>query len=73
MQAEPLCEFLLPMLRFDPRKRATAAELLRHPWLREEAQPSRFRRGLEEGRQDMRPRQHRCEPLDSVVAAAALV
>ena len=27
--------FLTPMLEFDPTKRATAAECLRHPWLAE--------------------------------------
>lgn len=32
-QAAALSDFLLPMLRFVPSRRATAAEMLRHPWL----------------------------------------
>ena len=32
-QAEALRDFLEPMLHFDPAQRATAAEMLRHPWL----------------------------------------
>jgi serine/threonine-protein kinase SRPK3 len=28
-----MADFLLPMLHFDPDKRATAAEALQHPWL----------------------------------------
>jgi serine/threonine protein kinase len=28
-----MADFLLPMLHFDPEKRATAAEALKHPWL----------------------------------------
>ena len=36
MQALGLKEFLLPMLNLVPGKRATAAEMLRHPWLRGE-------------------------------------
>lgn len=32
-EAAALTDFLLPMLRVDPRSRATAAEMLRHPWL----------------------------------------
>ncbi|XP_064604565.1 SRSF protein kinase 3-like isoform X2 [Liolophura sinensis] len=31
--AQDLSDFLLPMLHFDPEKRATAAECLKHPWL----------------------------------------
>ena len=30
-----LADFLLPMLEFDPEKRATAEECLQHPWLAE--------------------------------------
>lgn len=36
MQAHGLRDFLVPMLNFVPGKRATAAESLRHPWLRGE-------------------------------------
>lgn len=32
-QARDFAEFLLPMLAFDPTKRATAAECREHPWL----------------------------------------
>ncbi|XP_073813255.1 SR splicing factor protein kinase [Musca autumnalis] len=32
--AEAFADFLKPMLQFDPAKRATAAECLKHPWLR---------------------------------------
>lgn len=31
--AYELSDFLLPMLEFDPNRRATAEECLRHPWL----------------------------------------
>lgn len=33
-EAEAFAEFLKPMLHFDPAKRATAADCLKHPWLR---------------------------------------
>ena len=33
-QARALTDFMLPMLEFLPEKRATAAEMLQHPWLR---------------------------------------
>lgn len=32
-QAQGLSSFLLPMLEYAPDKRATAADMLRHPWL----------------------------------------
>ena len=32
-EAQALTEFLLPMLEFYPERRASARELLRHPWL----------------------------------------
>ncbi|XP_055849958.1 SRSF protein kinase 3 [Episyrphus balteatus] len=32
--AESFADFLRPMLEFDPKKRATAADCLKHPWLR---------------------------------------
>jgi serine/threonine protein kinase len=33
LQAQEFTAFLLPMLDYDPNRRATAAECLRHPWL----------------------------------------
>jgi serine/threonine protein kinase len=33
VQAQGLSSFLLPMLEYAPDKRATAADMLRHPWL----------------------------------------
>lgn len=33
LQAELLEDFLLPMLDFVPSKRATAQDVLKHPWL----------------------------------------
>lgn len=35
-QAQSFADFLLPMLNFVPSKRATAGQMLRHPWLRGE-------------------------------------
>jgi len=35
--AEALAEFLHPMLAMDPRDRASAAQMLQHPWLQEPA------------------------------------
>lgn len=32
-QAQDIAGFLLPMLRYDPEARASAAEMLQHPWL----------------------------------------
>jgi len=32
-EARAFSDFLTPMLDFDPTKRATAAESLKHPWL----------------------------------------
>lgn len=32
-EAAMLADFMLPMLRVDPRERATAADMLKHPWL----------------------------------------
>ena len=31
-EAHTFAAFLLPMLHFDPERRATAADCLRHPW-----------------------------------------
>ena len=43
--AECLAQFLLPMLRVDPTERATAADLLNHPWLHPESSvPPKFPR-----------------------------
>uniref|UniRef100_A0A5S6R4F7 non-specific serine/threonine protein kinase n=1 Tax=Trichuris muris TaxID=70415 RepID=A0A5S6R4F7_TRIMR len=33
-EASDFADFLLPMLHYDPAKRATAAQCLQHPWLR---------------------------------------
>ena len=33
VQALALRDFMLPMLSFDPARRASAAEMLQHPWL----------------------------------------
>lgn len=32
-ESRAIAEFLLPMLEPDPKKRATAAQMLKHPWL----------------------------------------
>jgi serine/threonine-protein kinase SRPK3 len=32
-EAKEIAAFLLPMLRYDPEERASAAEMLQHPWL----------------------------------------
>lgn len=32
-ESAALCAFMLPMLRIDHRKRASAGEMLRHEWL----------------------------------------
>ena len=32
-EARAFADFLLPMLEWDPEKRATAAQMLQHPWL----------------------------------------
>jgi serine/threonine-protein kinase SRPK3 len=34
-EAEEFCDFLLPMLSLDPEERVTAAECLKHPWLKQ--------------------------------------
>lgn len=33
VEAQDLTDFLLPMLEWDPQKRATAQQMLSHPWL----------------------------------------
>lgn len=36
-EAEQLADFLVPMLEWYPEKRATAQEMLNHPWLKMES------------------------------------
>jgi serine/threonine protein kinase len=36
-EAAAFADFLLPMLRWDPNKRASAEQMLKHPWLTMEA------------------------------------
>lgn len=38
-QARAFADFLMPMLNFVPSKRATAGQMLQHPWLRGESAP----------------------------------
>jgi len=38
--AQEFADFLLPMLDYDPRRRATAEQCLRHPWLQIRQRPS---------------------------------
>ena len=57
-QARSFADFLLPMLNFVPSKRATAGQMLQHPWLRGEAAPAApaqpSRRSLERREQKQR-------------------
>jgi len=39
LQAAALADFMLPMLVYDPERRATATDMLRHPWLERAAGP----------------------------------
>lgn len=39
-QAAALADFMLPMLQYDPDRRATAAEMLRHSWLARASGPA---------------------------------
>jgi hypothetical protein len=50
LQALGLKEFLLPMLNLVPNKRATAAEMLQHPWLRGELPSAPPRGASQQGR-----------------------
>ena len=34
LQAELMADFLRPMLEYEPERRATAQEMLSHPWLK---------------------------------------
>ena len=34
LEAQALTDFLMPMLEWDPQKRATAQQMLSHPWLK---------------------------------------
>jgi hypothetical protein len=34
LQAKPFADFLLQVLRWEPDSRATAEQLLKHPWLK---------------------------------------
>ena len=36
-EAKALADFLMPMLHWDPEKRASAQQMLNHPWLQEES------------------------------------
>ena len=36
-EAKAFADFLLPMLAWDPEKRATAEQMLKHPWLTRES------------------------------------
>ena len=45
LQALGLRDFLEPMLNFVPGRRATAAQMLQHPWLRGELPSGGARRG----------------------------
>jgi len=38
--AREFADFLLPMLHYDPRRRATAEQCLRHPWLQTRQRPA---------------------------------
>jgi len=38
--AREFADFLLPMLDYDPRRRATAEQCLRHPWLQTRESPA---------------------------------
>ncbi|KAL4427663.1 hypothetical protein ABPG75_001752 [Micractinium tetrahymenae] len=59
-EARAFADFLLPMLNFVPSKRATAGQMLQHPWLRGDSAPQPFvgagRRSLE--RSQPRQRSH---------------
>ena len=59
LQAQQLCDFLLPMLHFDPAKRASAADMLRHPWLQQE-QHVPLRRAMEAAARGAHPSPARC-------------
>lgn len=43
-EAKPIADFIMPMLRFLPEKRATAAEMLLHPWIQDVSSSSETER-----------------------------
>ena len=49
-QAAGLSGFMLPMLEYVPERRATAAQMLQHPWLRGDPTPPQHTSQLEQGR-----------------------
>ncbi|EFN54568.1 hypothetical protein CHLNCDRAFT_58196 [Chlorella variabilis] len=65
-EARSFADFLMPMLNFVPSKRATAGQMLQHPWLRGESAPTRTggggggggRRSLEGRSQQQKQRSH---------------
>ncbi|GAX78942.1 hypothetical protein CEUSTIGMA_g6382.t1 [Chlamydomonas eustigma] len=54
-EARSLASFLKPMLEYSPERRATAAQMLEHPWLRGELQPtSMSQQGMDDEKKQMR-------------------
>ena len=58
LQAQSLTSFLLPMLEYVPEKRATAAEMLHHPWLEQKASSGSKHVGRETTAAKCRDRSH---------------
>lgn len=71
LQAQALTEFLLPMLDYVPSRRATAAEMLAHPWLRDAAPQQKAAAGQEAAvaPPDSNRRSSRCVGIHDVSAA----
>jgi serine/threonine protein kinase len=59
LQARSMADFLLPMLHFDPDKRSTAAEALKHPWLQGPPSEEEAADAGEERRQQRRRSSHK--------------